>query len=323
MGQETFRFHFGEIPSSKGEKDLMRKSLIFLFSILLHTALFVFLLSIQLFFPVEMPERVIYEVEIREPESLYFPEGEIRFSEPHEYFRESLRENLRTPDTLKEEILSRDPAEKAIDSPDSYEPAGEEVSESLPAGGSQNRREAALFSNTLSQFRLDLPEEQDPKLSFNLERDSERAERSPESSLNRELKIPDAQYSRGIGLSSPRYSRYARKTGAGRISPRRGSSYSIGDIDISPWADETIRKIQENWSIPEESSARIKGNVGIYLKIRREGELISSEIVESSGFSSLDQAALKAIDASFPLPELPASFPADSLEIYLVFDYDV
>jgi TonB family protein len=309
MGQDTFHLLSGEILGSKDDSALKHKGFIFLFSIFLHAVLFVFLLNIQLFFPVEIPEWEVYEVKIQEPESLYFPEGEIEFPEPYEYFRRALRENF-------------DPVQGSIDPTESTESLRIGDPEEQPAGSLPYKSDPLLFSDTLSRFRLDQPEDKEAGLSFNIDRAPELEKRNP-GSPPRELKIPDVQYSRSTGPLPSGFSWSNRRGEEGRILEGRRTSNAIADIDISSWADETIRKIQENWSIPSESSENIKGSVGVYLKVRKKGDLISADIVESSGFTSLDQAAMKALDASFPLPELPESFPAESLEIYLVFEYDV
>jgi TonB family protein len=322
MGQETPRFLFGEAPSSKGEKNFRRRGLSLLFSLLFHSALLAFLANLHLFFPVEMPERMIYEVVISEPESLNFPAGEITFSEPYEYFRRALRENLGESGVFKEEDLSNEAAEGIAETSAYQESTSSEIFEGLSADNPQNKSDAAHRSSMLSEFRLDLPEDQNFRLSLKAEQDRDLLERSQGSSLSRELNIPKVRYSGGSRYSFPGYYRSLRRTETGGINVGRRSSYSLSGFDISPWAEEMIRKIQENWIIPEKNSAKIKGSVGIFLVLRKNGDLISAEIVESSGFSSLDQAALQAVDASVPLPELPGEIPSGSLEVYLVFDYD-
>jgi TonB family protein len=252
-----------------------------------------------------MPERVIYEVELHELESLYFPEGEIEFTEASDYFRQELRGNVVMPDSEHPVHLEGNITERPQD------------------GWIRSGREAVFNSIAVSSFRLDQPEDKESGSSFDLGRDPEKVGLSKGSSLKRELKMPDLQYSRIIGLSSPGYSEPVGNRGAGGTIRRSGFPDAVADVDISSWADETVRKIQENWSIPSESSEKIKGSVGIYLVIRKKGDLVSAEIMESSGYSSLDQAAMKALDVSFPLPGLPDNFPAENLEIYLVFDYDV
>jgi outer membrane biosynthesis protein TonB len=56
--------------------------------------------------------------------------------------------------------------------------------------------------------------------------------------------------------------------------------------------------------------------------IRKDGDISSMEILETSSLEILDQAALKALRASLPFPALPADFPADFLEVFFEFIYE-
>jgi TonB family protein len=53
----------------------------------------------------------------------------------------------------------------------------------------------------------------------------------------------------------------------------------------------------------------------------RNGDLLAVEIETPSKVDALDQAALRALQASGPFPPLPADFPKSSLDMVFVFQY--
>jgi TonB family protein len=59
--------------------------------------------------------------------------------------------------------------------------------------------------------------------------------------------------------------------------------------------------------------------VEIAVVILKNGEISSAAITGPSDDKSFDEIALEAVETSSPLPQLPADFPAASLEISFVF----
>jgi TonB family protein len=111
---------------------------------------------------------------------------------------------------------------------------------------------------------------------------------------------------------------------SGRLSgPARGSRVvpNIVKYDFTPWANAVVIKIQRNWSLGQDAFSGYIGEVGVTILMSRTGELLASEVSESSKSDLLDQAALKAVRLSAPFPSLPSDFPNSSLEMYLVFQY--
>jgi TonB family protein len=91
--------------------------------------------------------------------------------------------------------------------------------------------------------------------------------------------------------------------------------------DITPWAQRFVYRIKKNWIMPPASSYGLKGAVGIYLVIGRDGGIATIFIRRGSGIRPFDQAAFNAIRLSAPLPPLPDDFPRADLPAYLVFYY--
>lgn len=70
--------------------------------------------------------------------------------------------------------------------------------------------------------------------------------------------------------------------------------------------NEHIAKVNEYPDIAES----LEGTAIVYLKIDRDGTLLSEEIVQSSGHKPLDDAALAAVKKGNPYPPIPTgSFP--------------
>lgn len=77
-----------------------------------------------------------------------------------------------------------------------------------------------------------------------------------------------------------------------------------------PYYELSLRnKIERNWSPPP----LIKGSSWVRVVIGRNGRVVTTEIVESSGNSFFDQAALRAIYLSDPFPPLPDNYFGSTL----------
>jgi hypothetical protein len=119
---------------------------------------------------------------------------------------------------------------------------------------------------------------------------------------------------------------------AGEVSPSGDgtSSHALGGnaffdsrgYDITPWAKRMVYRVKKNWISPPVSEYGLKGVVGIYLRIGRDGAIGNIYIRKTSGIRPFDQAAFNAIELSAPLPPLPADFPNADLPAYLLFYYN-
>jgi uncharacterized membrane protein YgcG len=107
-------------------------------------------------------------------------------------------------------------------------------------------------------------------------------------------------------------------------------SYALGGnayfdsrgYDITPWAKRMVYRVKKNWIPPAISEYGLKGAVGIYLLIRRDGTISKMYVRKTSGIKPLDQAAFNAIELSTPLMPLPDDFPNADLPAYLLFYYN-
>ncbi|MGQ9673778.1 MAG: energy transducer TonB [Candidatus Aminicenantales bacterium] len=90
-------------------------------------------------------------------------------------------------------------------------------------------------------------------------------------------------------------------------------------VDLSPWARTAVELIQKNWNAPAPLASASGLAVEVAIVVLKNGEISTIEILTPSDDSEFNQAAREALEVSSPLPALPASFPAASLEVTLIF----
>ncbi len=105
---------------------------------------------------------------------------------------------------------------------------------------------------------------------------------------------------------------------------KREATISIGtqSIKYASYMKHIKDKIQNVWVYPEE--ARMNGQQGqllILFSIGKNGNLERVSLLHSSGFDSLDRAAIQAIRDASPFPPLPKRLNIDRLNIYATFSY--
>ena len=88
---------------------------------------------------------------------------------------------------------------------------------------------------------------------------------------------------------------------------------------LSPWANQVVTLIQKKWLefIPRQLAQKRPAHLA--LEINRQGHLIEMKLSQTSGDSLFDESLLKAIRMSLPLPPLPPTFPAERIQLTLVF----
>src|SRR3954468_8920732 len=130
----------------------------------------------------------------------------------------------------------------------------------------------------------------------------------------------------------------SRRTGAGGdfgIIPDLQSNAARGDlellsdtlgVDFAPYMKRISIPIKVNWdnAMPESVNPPLRksGLVILDFIVSRAGKVTALRVVHSSGDLALDRAALAAISASNPLPQLPPDFRADSFSFRVRFYYN-
>ena len=92
-------------------------------------------------------------------------------------------------------------------------------------------------------------------------------------------------------------------------------------VDFDPFLLRVYLSVQRNWYsvIPEIARLGRKGRTILQFTIRKNGSVVNLQIMDGSGTSSMDSAALSSIRLSDPFPPLPSEFPGG--EIVLRFGY--
>lgn len=93
---------------------------------------------------------------------------------------------------------------------------------------------------------------------------------------------------------------------------------AVGDPDFTYgyYLDRVLAAIEANWRRPPTDGVPLQ--VVVNFRIRRDGRVFELDVVEESGLGSFDLAGLWAVQASSPLPPLPAGYRKDSLAIRLI-----
>ena len=88
------------------------------------------------------------------------------------------------------------------------------------------------------------------------------------------------------------------------------------DFVYGYYVDQMLAMIQRNWVRPMVGSGV---EATVHYRIQRDGRIVDVRIATSSGINSFDLAALRAVQASTPLPPLPRAFREGSLGVNLIF----
>ena len=114
------------------------------------------------------------------------------------------------------------------------------------------------------------------------------------------------------------------------LEQKQFSADDVGDISLSTYAWEYApyinyfkRRLYQVWYVPAAyyRLGLIHGYTIIRFTMNRDGTLIGYEVLKHEGHSSLQQSSINAVTAAFPLKELPAHFPEETLTLTLRLIY--
>lgn len=81
-------------------------------------------------------------------------------------------------------------------------------------------------------------------------------------------------------------------------------------------------RIEQGWVYPEKAKKlNLSGNLRIKFTLGRDGSLLESKIVRSSGETLLDEAALNAVKAAVPFGPFPADWELERIHVTTTFEY--
>jgi TonB family protein len=96
-------------------------------------------------------------------------------------------------------------------------------------------------------------------------------------------------------------------------------------VDFDPYLLRVYLIVQRNWYsvIPEIARMGRKGRVVLEFTIHKDGSVDNLQMMDGSGTSSMDSAALSSIRFSNPFPPLPAEFPGGFVHLRFGYFYNM
>ncbi|NWF97682.1 MAG: TonB family protein [Nitrospirae bacterium] len=108
------------------------------------------------------------------------------------------------------------------------------------------------------------------------------------------------------------------------FTPQKGLSFDVSDLKFLLYNLKLKERIEHIWIYPPGAALRgISGDLIIRFTIKKDGKLGSIELVRTSGYKDLDDAALKALRDASPFWPLPESWGMESYTINGHFVYTI
>ncbi len=99
-------------------------------------------------------------------------------------------------------------------------------------------------------------------------------------------------------------------------------SRNYNQTDYNAYLKEVKENIVDAWHYPEQASDQGKeGKVDVEFTILKDGRLLHVRILQSSGFSTLDREAIRAVGAASPFTPIPKQIELEQLSILFTFNY--
>ena len=96
------------------------------------------------------------------------------------------------------------------------------------------------------------------------------------------------------------------------------------DPNYREYMQRVRQRIYANWAYPRAAQDRdLNGRLVIEFHIGKDGQLLSLELVSSSGESILDSSALNAVKRAERYPPLPDAMQRDVLPVVAIFSYRI
>jgi protein TonB len=112
--------------------------------------------------------------------------------------------------------------------------------------------------------------------------------------------------------------KFARKS----APTQKGLTFDTSEFQYRGYMRLLREKIESIWKYPSEAAKRgISGDLYIRFEIKRDGTLADIELMRTSGYRDLDEAAIKALKDAQPYWPLPDGFEKETLEIKGHFIY--
>jgi TonB family protein len=91
-------------------------------------------------------------------------------------------------------------------------------------------------------------------------------------------------------------------------------------VDFTPWLRLFVYSVRRSWHVPPDFTA--SGCAVVRFTVSRDGTIRNVSVVHSSGHSTLDTAAARAVAVASPTLALPVAYPEPEVEVHLPFHYN-
>ena len=101
-------------------------------------------------------------------------------------------------------------------------------------------------------------------------------------------------------------------------APTQGRLVPTNSNVVPTWKTQIVALLERNKRYPETAqSRREQGVAQVFFSFDRQGRVLESRVVRSSGASALDEEALALLRRAQPFPPPPPEFPGDSVTLIL------
>ncbi len=164
-----------------------------------------------------------------------------------------------------------------------------------------------------------------PKGNRGIEKSEEQREAIPSESLKKEKEFSRIQPERRTADIFDRdvIAKFSReKTMTSKSEASQGLSFSTKEFNDWGYLERLKEKIERVWQYPLQAAQRgIFGDLYIRFTIDKKGKLVNIELLRTSGYRMLDDAAIQALKDAQPFWPLPEDWQRDSLTITGHFIY--
>jgi TonB family protein len=125
---------------------------------------------------------------------------------------------------------------------------------------------------------------------------------------------PEVRPGNAVAETGARGMGFGLSTGGG---PGTGAMLDVGDFCCPDYVALMIERIRSGWN----QQSEVGGTVIVRFTIERDGRITDPFVEQSSGYTTLDINAERAVRVTRQLPPLPAAFPNPTLTVHLNFQY--
>ncbi len=103
------------------------------------------------------------------------------------------------------------------------------------------------------------------------------------------------------------------------VASEKEQQHQNNAVNFDTYIIDIQNKIKANWKPPISKNSR---KTVVLFTVAKDGSIVKSDIVKSSGNKEMDKSSLTAINVSAPFNRLPEEYTGDEVDIQFTFDYN-